>query len=251
MKKIIRLTESDLTRLIKRVLKENNEDPNTHRYDTGVQSPGIEQFLKNPLDPTIENGLMNQLRNDPYGKGKIVIIFNDVKFKEIGSFIQKIQSDYRNGRCYEITNYEYNNRIIINTQITILAKQVECKKPTSTKPNGETKIGGDIKPKTGDEKTPKPKPKCKYRDFFDKDKDKSDIEINLTPESIKRGQQYCYNKTKFWKAEYDNGYTRECTSNDIDGKVGCCTTTCYKYLRQEEERNKDGRKNYSKTKLNT
>ena len=127
MKKIIRLTESDLMNLVKRVISEQDEQ-NTHRYSQGVESPGIEQYLTNPVDKTISNGLSNQLRNDPYGKGKIVIIFNGVKFKEPGAFMNKILNDFNSDNCYEITNYEYNNRILLNTQIKITAKSGKCKK---------------------------------------------------------------------------------------------------------------------------
>ena len=84
----------------------DNGEQNTHRYDKGVQSPGIEKFLQNPGDATISNGLLNELRNDPYGKGKIVIIFNGEKFKEPGAFMYKIQSDFKAGKCYTLTNYE-------------------------------------------------------------------------------------------------------------------------------------------------
>jgi len=147
MKKIIRLTESDLMNLVKRVISEQDEQ-NTHRYNQGVQSPGIEQYLINPVDKTISNGLSNQLRNDPYGKGKIVIIFNGEKFKEPGEFMNKIQNDFNAGNCYEITNYEYNNRILLNTQIKITAKSGKCKKE-------EVKPGPPDKPVTTI--------KCKYK----------------------------------------------------------------------------------------
>ncbi len=135
MKKIIRLTESDLTRLVERVLKEQKikmpatgEDPNYHRYDLGANMPGLEKFLANPLDDTITAELISELKNDRYKKGKIVIIFNGAKYKEVESFIQKIQADARRNRCYTITDYNYNNRFIVNTQITITATPGECKK---------------------------------------------------------------------------------------------------------------------------
>ena len=124
--KLIKATLGDAKPLV----SEQADDQNTHRYDKGEQSPGIEKFLSNPSDEKISTGLLNQLRNDPFGKGKIVIIFNGEKFKEPGSFLFKIQSDSKAGKCYEITNYDYNNRIVLNTQIKITANGVECKKTT-------------------------------------------------------------------------------------------------------------------------
>ena len=154
MKKIIRLTESDLTRLVTRVLEEQKiklpgtgEDPNTHRYDAGVEYPGFEKFLGNPNDPTITNGLLNQLRKDPFGKGKIVIIFNGERFKDPQSFISKIRLNADAGKCFTITDYEYNNRVALNTRITIKATIGECKKagkPASQQPvtGGGNQAGG-------------------------------------------------------------------------------------------------------------
>ena len=154
MKKIIRLTEADLTRLVTRVLKEQKiklpgtgEDPNTHRYDAGVEYPGFEKFLGNPNDPTITNGLLNQLRKDPFGKGKIVIIFNGERFKDPQSFISKIRLNADAGKCFTITDYEYNNRVALNTRITIKATIGECKKagqPSSQQPvtGGGNQAGG-------------------------------------------------------------------------------------------------------------
>jgi len=154
MKKIIRLTESDLTRLVKRVLAEQSvklpgtgEDPNTHRYDAGVEYPGFEKFLGSPNDPTITNGLLNQLRKDPFGKGKIVIIFNGEKFKDPQSFISKIRLNADAGKCFTITDYNYNNRVALNTRITIKATIGECKKagrPSSQQPvtGGGNQAGG-------------------------------------------------------------------------------------------------------------
>ena len=97
--KLIKATLGDAKPLV----SEQAGDQNTHRYDAGVESPGIEKFLTKPDDITITNGLQNQLRNDPYGKGKIVIIFNGEKFKEPGAFMNKIKGDSQSGKCYEIT----------------------------------------------------------------------------------------------------------------------------------------------------
>lgn len=150
MKKLVRLTESDLVRLVKKVLKEQitiptpatGENKDTHRGNQGFQSPGFETFFANPLDNGISSELMYELENDKFAKGKIVIIFNGATYKNIGSFIQKIQTDAGRNRCYTISNYNYNNRVALNTQITIDATPGECKKgasPVQSQPTSPSK----------------------------------------------------------------------------------------------------------------
>jgi hypothetical protein len=229
MKKIIRLTESDLTRLVKRVLAEQSvklpgtgEDPNTHRYDAGVEYPGFEKFLGSPNDPTITNGLLNQLRKDPFGKGKIVIIFNGEKFKDPQSFISKIRLNADAGKCFTITDYNYNNRVALNTRITIKATIGECKK-------AETPNIGTTPPKSGEETkptptpTPAPKKQCKYKlqiPFYGEGKMSENDIINF--------QNWCRRNTG-WTQEFSDGTNAKCTSKS-DGIWGCCTATCwYKY----------------------
>ena len=202
MKKIIRLTESDIMNLVKRVISEQDEQ-NTHRYSQGVESPGIEQYLINPVDKTISNGLSNQLRNDPYGQGKIVIIFNGVKFKDPGAFMNKIQNDFNAGNCYEITNYEYNNRILLNTQIKITAKSGKCKKEeVPVKPITPVKTETPIKRK-------KPSPKCKYE---------IKLPVNLLNKYFEGGDM----KSKIFSFQ-----KRYCNKMKPNGIWGCATQTCY------------------------
>jgi hypothetical protein len=207
--KLIKATLGDAKPLV----SEQADDQNTHRYDKGEQSPGIEKFLSNPSDEKISTGLLNQLRNDPFGKGKIVIIFNGEKFKEPGSFLFKIQSDSKAGKCYEITNYDYNNRFILNTQIKITANGVECKKPTPPKPGPTPPTPVPPKPTSK---------KCKHTisNPFERGK--------FSGGSIKGFQQFCSRMGKnVWVKEYSDGTTVPCTSKDIDGKWGCCSQTCY------------------------
>ena len=205
----------------KPLVNEQAEDQNTHRYDKGEQSPGIEKFLTNPMDTKVENGLMNQLRNDPYGKGKIIIFFNGERKAEPGSFIQKIQSDYRGGKCYQITNYEYNNRILLNTQIKITANGVECKKQEPTPGPGPkpTPKPGPIPP------TPKPKKFCKHKidDPFERGE--------FSRGSVKGFQEFC-SRVKMWNKDLSDGTTVPCTTKDIDGKWGCCSQTCYEKMKK-------------------
>ena len=194
------------------------------------------------MDTKVENGLMNQLRNDPYGKGKIIIFFNGERKAEPGSFIQKIQSDYRGGKCYEIVNYEYNNRFLINTQIKITANAVECKKTTEPiKTSGGTtpiKTSGD----TGNDQTkPKPKVGCRYKIVVPRrpktyNGGVSEASAPGEPydsEFIRGFQEYCSRKG-VWKKDLDNGTTVPCTSKSMDGKWGCCSQTCYNTLKKRK-----------------
>ena len=227
--KLIKATLGDAKPLV----IEQAEDQNTHRYDKGEQSPGIEKFLSNPSDEKISTGLLNQLRNDPFGKGKIVIIFNGEKFKEPGSFLFKIQSDSKAGKCYEITNYDYNNRIVLNTQIKITANGVECKKTTKPiKTSGSTtpiKISGG----TGNDQTkPKPKKSCKHKKYIPNALLNKGLDSLNSP--IRDFQQYCDTETDYWYAEYTDGTTRKCTKNDVDGKWGCCSQSCYEKIKKRK-----------------
>jgi hypothetical protein len=232
MKKIIRLTESDLTRLVKRVLKEQitiplpatGEDPNYHRYDLGANMPGLEKFLANPLDDTITAELMSELKNDRYKKGKIVIIFNGAKYKEVESFIQKIQADARRNRCYTITDYNYNNKLLSNTQISITATPGECKKaespvqPDPVKPN-------PVQPKPIEKK-------CKHS---------LEVPGNLHSSQIREFQQYCFRRSSSqrepspWRKDFKDGTSQACSKNDIDGIWGCCTATCWSIYQSEKD----------------
>ena len=181
----------------------------THFADKGVDSPGIQKFMLNPNDTTISNGLLNELRNDPYGKGKIVIIFNGEKFKEPGAFMYKIQTDFKVGKCYKITDYEYNNRVLLNTQITITANAGDCKK----QPVKVSKGTGNDKTKVG----------CKHKLSIPYEGDSK-----LNEKGIRQFQEFCSNAGKtVWVKEYSDGTTVPCTSKDIDGKWGCCAQTCY------------------------
>jgi hypothetical protein len=234
MKKIIRLTESDLTRLVKRVLKEQitiplpatGEDPNYHRYDLGANMPGLEKFLANPLDNTITAELMSELKNDRYKKGKIVIIFNGAKYNEVESFIQKIQADASRNRCYTITDYNYNNKLLSNTQISITATPGECKKaepPVQTNPVQTNPV--------------KPKPtekKCKHS--LKVPSEEGIVEFNK--EKIEEFQYYCYRRSKGqnspWRKDFKDGTSQACSKEDIDGIWGCCTATCWSIYTSEQ-----------------
>ena len=102
MKKIVKLTETDLIRLVKRVINEQTISPiNYHRFRDGG-NPGIEDFFKTPTNDSIARELENQLETDPYakntktniGKGtrKMMILFN-AKRMTPEQFINQVQED--------------------------------------------------------------------------------------------------------------------------------------------------------------
>lgn len=220
-----RLIKSSLGN-VKPLVNEQADDQNTHRYDKGEQSPGIEKFMANPSDETISNGLLNELRNDPYGKGKIVIIFNGEKFKEPGSFMFKIQSDFKAGKCYTITNYTYNNRILLNTQITITANGAECAKriPAKTTVPGKTPIKKTVPPVQ--------KKKCKYKVVQPLNGQHQPINES----SVRQFQEFCSRTKDLWSRDLSDGTTSYCSSKDIDGKWGCCAQTCWEKFKDLKKR---------------
>tara|TARA_R110002020_G_scaffold373630_2_gene585161 strand:+ start:552 stop:1223 length:672 start_codon:yes stop_codon:yes gene_type:complete len=134
--KVIRLTESDLQKIVKRILKESNENPTQyHRYRDG-SNPGIEDFFQNPTDRTLQDRLKQQLNDDVYsnvdnptniGKGtrKLFIYFNGRKMT-IERFIDQVQRDGEDGYCHVIDEYEYDNKVLGATKITIKTEQGPC-----------------------------------------------------------------------------------------------------------------------------
>ena len=210
MARIIRLTESDLTRIVRRVLREAKDDETQyHRYQEGGD-PGIEPFLGNPMNEMIADELQHQLENDKYAKGpdflrntnlgkgtgKLFIFFNGQKMTP-SQFIDQVQEDASEGYCHTINTYEYNNRVLASTKITITTKTGECKKSTPVK--------DPIKKDT------KPVKYCKHS---------KKIDVG----DVIKFQKYCKSSGKY-VAEYTDGTTSKCEK--IDGIIGCCTATCW------------------------
>ena len=223
MKRIIRLTESDLTRIVRRVLKEAKDDETQyHRYQEGGD-PGIEPFLGDPMNERNADELQHQLENDKYtkgpealrntnlgkGTGKLFIFFNGQKMTP-AQFIDQIQEDASEGYCHTINSYEYNNRVLASTKITITTKTGECKKPTPLTPT-------PIKKQTDIPNKVKPKKFCKHPK-------PAKIEGSTDTNVIKSFQKYCKTIHKY-VAEYTDGTTSKC--DEVDGVIGCCTSTCY------------------------
>lgn len=222
MRKIIKLTESDLTRIVRRVLKEAKDDETQyHRYQEGGD-PGIEPFLGDPMNEMIADELQHQLENDKYAKGpeflrntnlgkgtgKLFIFFNGQKMTP-SQFIDQIQEDASEGFCHTINSYEYNNRVLASTKITITTKTGECKKSTPVK--DPVKIAPDPVKIAPIKKDQKPVKYCKYSK-----------KIKL--DNVRLFQSYC-KRNGLYVAEYTDGTTSKC--DKIDDIIGCCTATCY------------------------
>lgn len=250
MGKVIRLTENELIKLVEKVLIENINDVNNHRYWLSAAEPGIEKYFENPLDSSVENGLLAQLERDKYGKGKIIVRLNGHKFDKPAEFLFHVKRAYESGTCYKITNYTYKNPKgigdlgILNSRITILADKVPCKKQEIVKPETavtlppKSETGGTLPPKSETGVTlppkpkPKPKPKCKYKKTIPSGEEIFDLTEGQYSD-INGFQKYCLAYSKdFWKKDLDNGKSISCTSKDVDGVWGCCSQTCYEMIRK-------------------
>ena len=219
MARIIRLTESDLTRIVRRVLREAKDDETQyHRHQEGGD-PGIEPFLGDPMNERTADELQHQLEDDKYAKGpdflrntnlgkgtgKLFIFFNGQKMTP-SQFIDQVQEDASEGYCHTIKTYEYNNRVLASTKITITTKTGECKK---SKPIKDEKPVNDKKPAK----------RCKHTKNIKLNRPSSENNTNV----IKEFQTYC-KRNGLYEAEYTDGTTSKC--NKIDGVIGCCTATC-------------------------
>ena len=162
MKRIIRLTESDLTRIVRRVIKEQEKDergdavlnkempevvvtaqrstPQSHRRRQG-SDPGFEEFFADPMNRDIANRLQAQLENDKFAKGPeflrktnigkgtrlMYIYLNDVKMTP-SQFIIQTQGDCEENYCHTIKSYDYDNRALGSTNITIKTTTGNCQR---------------------------------------------------------------------------------------------------------------------------
>ena len=182
-KELLRSTMGDVRPLVsEHVLREAKDDETQyHRYQEGGD-PGIEPFLENPMNEMIADELQHQLENDKYAKGpeflrntnlgkgtgKLFIFFNGQKMTP-SQFIDQIQEDASEGFCHTINSYEYNNRVLASTKITISTKTGECKKSTPIKDEDPIKFDGSKEeitirpsPNLNDVKDPEDKTKSPY-----------------------------------------------------------------------------------------
>jgi len=223
MKKIIRLTESDLARIVKMVIKEANDDPRMyHRYTDGG-NPGIEDFLKNPLDDAIAREFEEQLEDDEYanidnptniGRGtRVLKIKLNGREMSIDDFIDQIQEDAEDGKCHTIDEYEYKNRFLGSTIITIKTDIGSCKGISQSQQNqtnsfsASTSISPNYDFDTEDEFDDLiNKYDSKYADKLKTDvinskiKEKKFPDIKVTVRNISKG------KTEIVSAEYSQEY---------------------------------------------
>lgn len=214
--------ESDLTRIVRRVIKESNDDPRMYHRHTEGGNPGIEDFLKNPLNNAIARELEDQLEDDEYanidnptniGKGtRVLKIKLNGREMSIDGFINQIQEDNEDGKCHTIDEYEYKNRFLGSTIITIKTDIGSCKgisqqqnqtnnssSSTSISPNYDF----DTEDEFGDlinKYDSKSADKLKTDVINSKIKEKKFPDIKVTVKNISRG------KTEIVSAEYTQEY---------------------------------------------
>lgn len=196
------------------LIKESDEvQVNYHRYRQGGD-PGVEDFLNDPLNKALADELQHQLEDDKYAKGpeslrktnlgqgtrNLFVYFNGVKMTP-SQFIDQVEEDAKEGYCHKIKDYEYKNRMVNHTKITINTEQGPCETPVPATPK----------------KAVKP---CKHEMPRE-----NDI-LRLGFEDVRDFQQWCKYKDIYY-SDYADGTKKECT--EIDGIIGCCTATCYSF----------------------
>ena len=104
MKKIIRLTESDLVRVVKRVITERDFSPNVVKYDKGMR--GGENPLRDRRIPESNFNEGDIVTINRYGKeGEVVNVMFD---HDNNNFIYQVRAELPNGKRYmgEFTDEE-------------------------------------------------------------------------------------------------------------------------------------------------
>jgi hypothetical protein len=96
MKRIIRLTESDLARIVKRVISERDFSPNVVKYDRGMR--GGEDPFRNIRIPESKFNEEDIVTINRYEKeGEVVGVMFD---KEKNQFIYQVRSELPGGKKY-------------------------------------------------------------------------------------------------------------------------------------------------------
>ena len=98
MKKIVRLTESDLARIVKRVISEREFSPNVVKYGKGMM--GDENPFRERRIPESKFDEGDTVMVDRYGKeGEVVNVMFD---HDNNNFIYQVRVELSNGRSYTI-----------------------------------------------------------------------------------------------------------------------------------------------------
>jgi len=154
--RIIRLSESDLKRIVKRVLTE--DAPNKGQE----HKKEIEDFLSCPTNQKLKDRMRKRLQNDAYSKqtkidtnigkgtkGEVNIKFNGREMS-VEDFIDEAIDDYearledgKEKACKKVTKFFYKNRALGKTTIDIETngnKECDCKeKPKKEEPKKKVK----------------------------------------------------------------------------------------------------------------
>ena len=104
MKRIIRLTESDLTRIVKRVIKERDFSPNVVKYDKGMR--GGQDLFRDRRIPESNFNEGDIVTINRYGKeGEVVNVMFD---HDNNNFIYQVRGELPSGKSYmgEFTDEE-------------------------------------------------------------------------------------------------------------------------------------------------
>ena len=173
--RIIRISESDLKRIVKRVLTE--DAPNKGQE----HKKEIEDFLSCPTNQKFKDRMRKRLQNDAYSKqtkidtnigkgtkGEVNIKFNGREMS-VEDFIDEAIDDYearledgKEKACKEVTKFFYKNRALGKTTIDIETnghKECDCKeKPKKEEPKKK------VKPETGS--GGKQETDCRKPDYF-------------------------------------------------------------------------------------
>jgi hypothetical protein len=98
MKRIIKLTESDLDRIVKRVISEGDFSPNVVKYGKGMR--GGEDSFRNRRIPESKFDEGDTVMVDRYDKeGEVVNVMFD---HDNNQFIYQVKVEMSNGRTYTI-----------------------------------------------------------------------------------------------------------------------------------------------------
>jgi len=100
MKKIIRLTERDLTRIVKRTIREMNDDENKMSYTVEDAKNEIDNFIdensgldRDELFRELNSFVMGSLRKK-MNKSNMMGSFTNEDFDEVLNYVRSLKYDY-------------------------------------------------------------------------------------------------------------------------------------------------------------